>query len=78
MQDKINLDSEKIMEIAEFRIDGYIEGIMAPDGEEQDAYILGVNQPVEEFTGKIIDIIHRFNDVEENTKKRLIYILIMD
>lgn len=77
MQDKINLDSEKIMEIAEFRIDGYIEGIMAPDGEEQDAYILGVNQPVEEFTGKIIDIIHRFNDVEENTKKRLIYILIM-
>lgn len=65
------------MEIAEFRIDGYIEGIMAPDGEEQDAYILGVNQPVEEFTGKIIDIIHRFNDVEENTKKRLIYILIM-
>ncbi len=78
MQDKINLDSEKIMEIAEFRIDGYIEGIMAPDGEEQDAYILGVNQPVEEFTGKIIDIIHRFNDVEENTKKRLIHILIMD
>ena len=65
------------MEIAEFRIDGYIEGIMAPDGEEQDAYILGVNQPVEEFTGKIIDIIHRFNDVEENTKKRLIHILIM-
>ena len=78
MQDKINLDSEKIMEIAEFRIDGYIEGIMAPDGEEQDSYILGVNQPVEEFTGKIIDIIHRFNDVEENTKKRLIHILIMD
>lgn len=66
------------MEIAEFRIDGYIEGIMAPDGEEQDSYILGVNQPVEEFTGKIIDIIHRFNDVEENTKKRLIHILIMD
>ena len=47
MQDKINFDSEKIMESAEFRIDGYIEGIMAPDGEEQDAYILGVNQPVE-------------------------------
>lgn len=51
---------------------------MAPDGEAQDAYILGVNQPVEEFTGKVIDIIHRFNDVEENTKKRLIHILIMD
>lgn len=44
---------------------GYIEGIMAPDGEEQDAYILGVNQPVEEFTGKVIAVIHRFNDVED-------------
>ena len=44
---------------------GYIEGIMAPDGEEQDAYILGVNEPVEQFTGKVIAIIHRFNDVEE-------------
>ena len=33
---------------------GYIEGIMAPDGEEQDAYILGVDKPVSEFTGKII------------------------
>lgn len=29
---------------------GYIEGIIAPDGEEQDAYILGVNVPVEKFT----------------------------
>ena len=44
---------------------GYIEGIMAPDGEEQDSYILGVNQPVEEFTGKVIAIIHRLKDVED-------------
>ena len=44
---------------------GYIAGIMAPDGEEQDAYILGVDKPVKEFTGKIIAIIHRFDDVEE-------------
>lgn len=44
---------------------GYIEGIIAPDGEEQDAYILGVHDPVEQFTGRIIAIIHRFNDVEE-------------
>lgn len=44
---------------------GYIEGIIAPDGEEQDAYILGVNKPVEEFVGKVIAIIHRFDDVEE-------------
>lgn len=44
---------------------GYIEGIIAPDGEEQDAYILGVNEPVSEFTGKIIAIIKRLDDVEE-------------
>ena len=25
---------------------GYIEGIIAPDGEEQDAYIIGVDEPV--------------------------------
>ena len=44
---------------------GYIEGIIAPDGEEQDAYVLGVDVPVKEFEGKIIAIIHREDDVEE-------------
>ena len=44
---------------------GYIEGIIAPDGEEQDAYILGVDVPIKEFTGKVIAVIHRFDDVEE-------------
>lgn len=44
---------------------GYIEGIMAPDGEEQDAYILGVDEPLEEFVGKVIAIVHRLDDVEE-------------
>lgn len=44
---------------------GYIEGIMAPDGEEQDAYILGVDKSVENFTGKVIAIVHRNDDVEE-------------
>ena len=44
---------------------GYIEGVIAHDGEEQDAYILGVNEPIKEFVGRIIAIIHRFDDVEE-------------
>ena len=44
---------------------GYIKGITAPDGEEQDAYILGVDKPVSKFTGKVIAIVHRYNDVEE-------------
>ncbi len=44
---------------------GYVEGITAPDGEEQDAYILGVNEPVENFTGVVIGVIARENDVED-------------
>lgn len=44
---------------------GYIDGIIAADGEEQDAYILGVDEPVETFTGELIAIIHRLNDVED-------------
>ena len=44
---------------------GYVEGIMAPDGEEQDAYILGVDEAVERFVGKIIAVVHRNDDVEE-------------
>lgn len=44
---------------------GYVEGIMAPDGEEQDAYILGIDVPVDVFMGKIIAIVYRKDDVEE-------------
>ena len=43
---------------------GYIPDIIAADGEEQDAYILGVDEPIEEFTGKVIAIIHRSDDIE--------------
>ena len=44
---------------------GYVEGVFAGDGEEQDVYILGVSVPVSEFTGKIIAVIHRLNDNED-------------
>ena len=44
---------------------GYIDGITAPDGEDQDAYILGVNEAVTKFTGKVIAVIHRFDDAED-------------
>lgn len=44
---------------------GYVEGILAPDGEEQDVYVLGVDKPLKEFTGRVIAVIHRFDDVEE-------------
>lgn len=44
---------------------GYVEGIIAPDGEEQDAYVLGIYTAVREFTGRVIAIVHREDDVEE-------------
>lgn len=44
---------------------GYIEGIYALDREEQDVYILGIDYPVAEYTGKVIAIIHRLNDIED-------------
>lgn len=37
---------------------GYIKGTMAPDGEEENAYILGINEPVKEYTGKVIAVIY--------------------
>ena len=44
---------------------GYIPNIIASDGEEQDAYILGIDAPLKEFTGKVVAVIHRINDVED-------------
>ena len=44
---------------------GYIPGVIAGDGEEQDAYVLGVSEPLQEFTGIVIAVIHRFDDVED-------------
>jgi inorganic pyrophosphatase len=44
---------------------GYIENTLSGDGEELDAYILGVFDPKEKFTGKCIAIIHRTNDNDD-------------
>ncbi len=44
---------------------GYIEGVKAPDGEDLDAYVLGVFDPVEYFEGKCIAVIHRLNDDDD-------------
>lgn len=44
---------------------GYVDGILAGDGEEQDAYIIGINYPLNVFVGEIIAIIHRKNDIED-------------
>ncbi len=44
---------------------GYIKGIIAPDGEEQDAYIIGVDRPVQYYRGVVVAIVRRNNDIEE-------------
>ena len=44
---------------------GYIPGITAGDGDEQDVYVFGTDGPITEFTGKVIAVYHRFNDVED-------------
>lgn len=44
---------------------GHIEGIIAPDGEELDAYYLGIDTPVETAEGRVIAIIHRVDDDDD-------------
>ena len=44
---------------------GFLPGVMGGDGEEQDAYILGVTEPVESFTGRVVGVIRRKNDSED-------------
>ncbi len=44
---------------------GYYEGVVAPDGDYQDVYLLGVDEPVNEYVATIIAIIIRDNDTEE-------------
>lgn len=44
---------------------GYVPNTISGDGEELDCYILGVFEPIEEFRGKCIAIIHRINDNDD-------------
>lgn len=44
---------------------GYIPCIITGDGEPQDAYILGVTEPIAEFDGCVVGAIRRKNDVED-------------
>lgn len=44
---------------------GYIPGLLAGDGEEQDVYILGVDEPILEFDGQVVAAICRKNDCED-------------
>ena len=44
---------------------GYTKKYIAADGEYQDCYIMGIDEPVKEINGKIYAIIERENDIED-------------
>jgi len=44
---------------------GFIPNTINSDGEELDAYLVGVYEPVDEFNGKVIAVIHRTNDDDD-------------
>ena len=44
---------------------GFVPNTVSGDGEELDCYILGLFEPVEEFEGMCIAIIHRTNDNDD-------------
>lgn len=44
---------------------GYIPATKAPDGEELDAYFLGVSVPLETANGICIAVVHRLDDDDD-------------
>ena len=44
---------------------GYIPNTISGEGEELDAYIVGIFEPVEEYEGKCIAAIHRLDDDDD-------------
>ena len=44
---------------------GYVPNTISGDSEELDCYVLGVDKPLDSFTGKCIAIIHRTNDNDD-------------
>ena len=44
---------------------GFLPGLMGGDGDEQDVYILGVEETLEEFTCRIIGVVRRADDNED-------------
>lgn len=44
---------------------GYVPNTISGDGEELDAYLVGIFEPVEEYEGKCIAAIHRLDDDDD-------------
>ena len=46
-------------------VPGIIPGVLGGDGEELDVFLVGVEKAVSTFTGEIIGIVYRADDVED-------------
>ena len=44
---------------------GYIPNTVSGDGEELDAYVLGVFDPIDNFKGKCIAVVQRLDDNDD-------------
>lgn len=44
---------------------GFLPEVMAPDGEELDAYVIGVDRPLDYFEGICIAVVHRIDDNDD-------------
>ena len=44
---------------------GYIPGVLGNDGEELDAYVLGVFEPLKQFEGRCVAVIPRTDEADD-------------
>lgn len=44
---------------------GYVDNVLAEDGEKQDVYLLGTDIPVKRFEGQVIAVYRRLDDAED-------------
>ncbi len=44
---------------------GFVPGVTGQDGEELDAYVLGLDRPIARFTGRCIAVIRRLDEADD-------------
>jgi inorganic pyrophosphatase len=44
---------------------GFVHGVAAPDGDELDAFVLGVPEPRQWFVARCIAVVHRLDDDDD-------------
>ena len=48
---------------------GYLPGVISGDGEELDAYVLGLFEPLDTFTGFCIAVLHRLEEADDRVQR---------